>query len=129
MKIDMQGFDLSGFLEAHREATLHALPGIEKNVDLTSTLAQSIMHAHDRATTKCLLAAIQGQQSAPVTSLVVNGGGVAAGSKGARDRAKKAARTRKQNIEKAAIHHSVDQAGPVARLLDTVAPNTDGGGE
>lgn len=106
MKIDMRGFDLSGFLEAHRAAVLGHF---EDNAGGQVLIA----HAHDRATTKCLLAVIQGQQSAPVTSLVVNGGDVTAGSKGARDRAKKAARTRQRNIEKA--------------LLDTAA--TVGGGE
>lgn len=99
MKIDMQGFDLSGFLEAHRIETLAALLGPEHNIE-----DYDIAHAHDRATTKCLLAVIQGQPSAPATLPVVNGG-VLAGSKAARDRAKKAARTRKANIEKAAIHH------------------------
>lgn len=120
MKIDMLGFDLSGFLEAHREATLFALPGNYMLED-----KEEIAHAHDRATTKGLLAAIQGQQSAPVTSLVVNGGGVAAGSKGARDRAKKAARTRKKNIEKATAGR-MDDLTPNA-TLDTAA--TVGGGE
>lgn len=95
MKIDMQGFDLSGFLEAHRDAVLgHFEDNAEGQV--------LIAHAHDRATTKCLLAVIQGQApSTPATLPVVNGG-VAAGSKAARDRAKKAARTRKANLAAAA---------------------------
>lgn len=120
MKIDMQGFDLSGFLEAHREAILFALPANYMLED-----KNEIAHAHDRATTKGLLAVIQGQQSAPVASLVVAGGGVTAGSKAARDRAKKAARTRKQNIEKAATGRTDDLTPNAA--LDTAA--TVGGGE
>lgn len=98
MKIDMQGFDLSGFLEAHRIETLAALPGPEHNIE-----DYDIAHAHDRATTRCLLAVIQGQPfSTTFAPQLTSNGGIPAGSKAARDRARKAARTRKANLAAAA---------------------------
>jgi len=117
MKIDMQGFDLGGFLEAHRIETLVALPYTSEKYD-----ADEVMHAHDRATTRGLLAVIQGQQSTSATLPVVNSG-VAAGSKAARDRAKKAARTRKANIADRQREGIERDAGALG------SPATVGGGE